>query len=75
MTWIEIRIYILMSSKVIWRTLYYYNSIINRVTRVLVPEKKLSWIFVQKPMQMDLVQYKVLHMTYELTRIKIWDSC
>ena len=34
----------------------------------LVQEKNVGWIFVQKPMQMDLVQYKVLHMTFELTR-------
>ena len=31
--------------------------------------KNMCWIFVQNPMQMDLVQYKVLHMTFELTRI------
>ena len=32
------------------------------------PEKKESNICIN-PMQMDLVQYKVLHMTFELTRI------
>ena len=26
--------------------------------------KKMCWIFVQNPVQMDLVQYKVLHMTF-----------
>ena len=26
--------------------------------------KNMCWIFVQNPMQMDLVQYKVLHMTF-----------
>jgi hypothetical protein len=31
--------------------------------------KNMSWIFVQNSMQTDLVQYKVLHMTFELTRI------
>ena len=34
----------------------------------------MSWIFVQNPMQMDLVLYKVLHMTFELTRIRIRTS-
>ena len=43
--------------------------IFNRVIRVLVQEKNVGWIFVQKTMQMDLMQYKVLHMTLELTRI------
>jgi hypothetical protein len=36
-----------------------------------VQEINMSWIFVQNPMQMDLVQYKVLHMTFELTRVRI----
>ena len=27
-------------------------------------EKNMRWIFVQNPMQIDLVQYKVLHMTF-----------
>ena len=31
----------------------------------------MSWIFVQHLMQMDLVQYKVHHTTFELTRIRI----
>ena len=31
----------------------------------------MSWIFVQNPMQIDLVQYKVLHTTFERTRIRI----
>ena len=31
--------------------------------------KNVGWIFVQKTMQVDLVLYKVLHMTFELTRI------
>ena len=45
------------------------------MTRVLAQEKTLSWIFVQNPIEMDLDQCKVLHMTFELTRAKIWDSC
>ena len=39
--------------------------------RVLVQEKHMSWIFVQNPMQIDFVQYKVLHTTFELPRIRI----
>ena len=27
-------------------------------------EKNMRWIFLQNPMQIDLVQYKVLHMTF-----------
>ena len=33
--------------------------------------KNMSWIFVQNHMKIDLVQYKVLHTTFELTRIRI----
>ena len=31
----------------------------------------MGWIFAKNPMQMGLVQYKVRHMTFELTRIWI----
>ena len=46
------------------------------MTRVLVQEKNMSWIFVQNPMpnpmyKMDLVQYKVPHTTFELTKVRI----
>ena len=44
------------------------------MTRVMVQEKNMSLIFVQNPMQMDMVQFKVLHTTFELTRITICTS-
>jgi hypothetical protein len=34
--------------------------------------KNMCWIFVQNPMQMDLVQYKVLHIAFYL--IRIWTN-
>ena len=51
-----------------WNTNSYSNEFKSHM-EVLVQEKNMSWIFVQNPMQMDLVQYKVPHMTFELTRL------
>ena len=33
--------------------------------------KNIGWIFVQNPMQMDMVEYKFLHMTFELIKIQV----
>ena len=33
--------------------------------------KSMTWIFIKNPMQMDLVQNKVLHTKFELTKIRI----
>ena len=38
--------------------------IIMSQQRVLVWVKNMCWIFVQNPIQMDLVQYKDLHMPF-----------
>ena len=48
-----------------------YNNITKEWRGFWRSKKTLSWIFVQNPIQMDLVQYKVLHITFELTRIWI----
>ena len=37
---------------------------LQQATRVLDQAKNMCWIFVQNPIQMDLVQYKVLHITF-----------
>jgi hypothetical protein len=61
MTWIEIQIHI--------EDFILITIIPLPVTRVLVQEKNVGWIFVQNAMQMDLDQYKVLHMIFEQIRI------
>ena len=41
------------------------------MTRLLVQEKNMCWIFVQNPIQKNLAQYKVLHMTFLLITRRI----
>jgi hypothetical protein len=41
------------------------------VTRLLVQEKNMCWIFVQNPIQKNLAQYKVLNLTFLLIRRRI----
>ena len=60
MTWIGIRIHILMSSKVILRSLYVLIIIIlQKIDKGCSSGKNKSWIFVQNPMQMYLLQFKL----------------